>query len=254
MTDTLRMVRDTSVEIETLLTRLGAVGAGMGEKAQSLGAALPDDVQRDLKQVSFLRNRVMHDGIDLDPEDERRFRTCAARAVEGLNALRFGGGPGPARAAAPSGWVVPPAPGAGRTPDGSVEGAFASFIDAVTKKYAVFTGRARRREFWMFTLFLLLLTIVAAVLDGILFSDLGDGRGSGPLGAVVSLGLLLPQLGITTRRLHDTGRSGWWQLIAFVPLAGLIVLLVFLATEGTPSSNRWGENPKQALGRANGAY
>jgi uncharacterized membrane protein YhaH (DUF805 family) len=107
---------------------------------------------------------------------------------------------------------------------------------AVVKKYAVFTGRARRMEYWMYTLIYVLIAIVLGLLDAML----GDAQ---ILGGLLAIALFLPSLGVTVRRLHDTGRSGWWVLIAFVPIAGVIVLLVFMCLAGTSGSNPYGEDP-----------
>ncbi|MFG3345987.1 DUF805 domain-containing protein [Streptomyces sp. NPDC048018] len=109
------------------------------------------------------------------------------------------------------------------------------------KKYAVFSGRARRKEFWMFQLFNLLASIIASVIDGALGIQL--------LSLIYLLAVLVPSLAIAVRRLHDTGRSGWWLLIGLIPLVGAIVLLVFYCTEGDQAPNEHGTNPKLA-----GAY
>ncbi|MEV7281691.1 DUF805 domain-containing protein [Streptomyces sp. NPDC093111] len=109
----------------------------------------------------------------------------------------------------------------------------------VLKKYAVFSGRARRQEFWMFFLFNVIAAIIVMVVDMAL--------GTYPLlYAIYALGVFLPALGVTVRRLHDTGRSGWWILIDLVPLVGAIILIVFLATEGDSQQNAHGPNPKLA--------
>ncbi|WP_328946547.1 DUF805 domain-containing protein [Streptomyces sp. NBC_00250] len=108
----------------------------------------------------------------------------------------------------------------------------------VLKKYVVFTGRARRKEFWMFELINLIISIVLAVVDMSLDMQL--------LGTIYALAVFLPSLAVTVRRLHDTGRSGWWILIALVPLIGFIVLIVFAATEGEQHENAHGPNPKLA--------
>ncbi|GHI07771.1 hypothetical protein AQI88_34235 [Streptomyces cellostaticus] len=111
------------------------------------------------------------------------------------------------------------------------------YVD-VLKKYAVFSGRARRQEYWMFFLFNVIISIVLAIIDG--------AMGSSILGIIYSLATLLPGLGVAVRRLHDTDRSGWWILIALIPLVGAIILIVFLATEGKAEPNQHGPNPKYA--------
>ncbi len=108
---------------------------------------------------------------------------------------------------------------------------------AVVKKYAVFNGRARRKEYWMFVLFYILIAIGLAIVESLVGSP-------GILGLILSLGLLVPSLAVSIRRLHDTERSGWWILIGFVPLVGFIVLLVFMCLEGTSGPNRFGADPK----------
>ncbi len=106
----------------------------------------------------------------------------------------------------------------------------------VLKKYAVFDGRARRMEYWMFFLFNVIIAIVLNVIDGLI----GTG---GVLGVLYSLAVLVPGIAVTVRRLHDTDRSGLWILIAFVPFIGAIVLLVFMVMEGSPGQNQYGPNP-----------
>jgi len=103
------------------------------------------------------------------------------------------------------------------------------------KQYAVFSGRARRSEYWFFALFSFLISLVLMILDVV--------AGIGFLGLLYSLATLLPGLGVTIRRLHDTGRSGWWLLIGLVPL-GFIVLIVFAVQDSQPNANQYGANPK----------
>jgi uncharacterized membrane protein YhaH (DUF805 family) len=103
------------------------------------------------------------------------------------------------------------------------------------KKYADFTGRARRKEFWMFVLFYFIAAIVLGIIDSIIGFQL--------LGMLFSLGSLIPSLAIGARRLHDTGRSGWWQLLYLIPLIGLIIMIVFLVQDSHPD-NEYGPNPK----------
>lgn len=108
------------------------------------------------------------------------------------------------------------------------------FIGAF-KKFADFTGRARRTEFWMYILFYFIFYVVLAVVDGIL--------GSFALTGIFSLVMLIPSLSISARRLHDTGRSGWWQLLNLIPLIGAIVLIIFYVQDSV-EDNEYGGNPK----------
>jgi uncharacterized membrane protein YhaH (DUF805 family) len=128
-----------------------------------------------------------------------------------------------------------------------------SFQDAVRtclqQKYVDFSGRARRSEYWYFFLFTIIVGIVAGIIDGILGTR-GTAGGTGLVGAIASLALLLPGLGVGVRRLHDTGRSGWWLLIGLIPLVGAIVLLVFFVQDSQPD-NQYGPSPK---GLGDGQY
>jgi uncharacterized membrane protein YhaH (DUF805 family) len=105
------------------------------------------------------------------------------------------------------------------------------------QNYVNFSGRARRSEYWWFALFYAIVLVVAMVLDGIL--------GTYPLlYAVAALGLFLPILGLGVRRLQDTNRPGVWILIGLIPVAGTIILIIFLVAEGTPGDNRYGPAPQ----------
>ena len=115
----------------------------------------------------------------------------------------------------------------------------------VLKQYAVFSGRARRKEYWFFTLFNVLFSVVLSVVD-VATGTANPASGVGLLGGLYALGVFLPSLGVSIRRLHDTDRSGWWLLIVLIPLIGAIVLLVFMLLDGTPARNRFGENPRKA--------
>ena len=110
------------------------------------------------------------------------------------------------------------------------------FIGAL-KKYADFSGRARRKEYWMYVLFYLIFYIALTVVDASLGTFL--------LAVIFSLALFVPSISIAARRLHDTGRTGWWQLIALIPLIGAIVLIVFLVQD-SHDDNEYGPNPKSA--------
>jgi uncharacterized membrane protein YhaH (DUF805 family) len=113
----------------------------------------------------------------------------------------------------------------------------------VLRQYADFEGRARRTEYWMFVLFSVIAQIIFMVLDNLLGLAFVSGS-SGWLTVLYVLAVFLPSLGVSVRRLHDTGRSGWWVLIALVPLVGAIVLIVFTATEGNRGPNAYGPDPK----------
>ncbi len=115
----------------------------------------------------------------------------------------------------------------------------------VLKKYAVFSGRARRKEYWYFFLFNVLITIVLLVIDG-MTGTLDAAAGIGLLGSIYALAVGIPALAVSVRRLHDTDRSGWWLLIILVPLIGVIVILVFTVQDSKPGENQYGSNPKSA--------
>lgn len=108
------------------------------------------------------------------------------------------------------------------------------------RKYATFSGRAGRAEFWFFALFVTLITIALAVADVALGLAAG---GTGVFSGIFTLLVVLPSIAVTVRRYHDTGRSGWWFLVNFIPLAGGIISLVFCATRGEPHPNRFGAPP-----------
>src|ERR671913_135219 len=121
------------------------------------------------------------------------------------------------------------------------------YLEAL-KKYAVFSGRSRRREYWYFVLFNIIVGIVLGWIDALLGTR-GSYAGAGLLSGIYSLAVLIPTLAVSVRRLHDIDRSGWWILIGLVPLIGVIVLLVFALLDGTPGDNRYGPNPKGATAR-----
>ncbi len=116
---------------------------------------------------------------------------------------------------------------------------------AVLKKYAVFGGRARRKEYWYFQLFSILIYIVITIIDGVTGTFSPEG-GFGLLGSLYCLAVLIPGFAVVVRRLHDTGKSGWWLWIVLVPLVGAIVMLVFMVQDSQPGENQYGLNPKVA--------
>jgi uncharacterized membrane protein YhaH (DUF805 family) len=115
------------------------------------------------------------------------------------------------------------------------------YIEAL-KKYADFNGRASRAEYWMFTLISLIIYLFLYLID----KKIMPGSNVQVISSVYYLAVLLPSLAVNVRRLHDIGRSGWWSLIAVIPIIGPIVYLIWLIREGQPAANKWGPNPKMA--------
>ena len=113
----------------------------------------------------------------------------------------------------------------------------------VIRKYAVFEGRARRKEYWNFVLLNAVIAIVLSTIDGAI--GWGADVGVGLLGGLYSLFVLVPSLAVLYRRLHDTGRSGWFILFSFIPVVGWIILLVFVCLDSQPGENQYGPNPKE---------
>ena len=113
---------------------------------------------------------------------------------------------------------------------------------AVLRKYTVFGGRAGRREYWIFALINFILIVLLTIVDSSIDTFNADA-GIGLLGGVYTLAVLLPGLAVTARRLHDTGRGGWWLLLLLIPLIGPLVLLIFMVQSSQPDGNRYGPNP-----------
>lgn len=114
---------------------------------------------------------------------------------------------------------------------------FTTAVKTCFNKYVTFEGRAPRSEFWYFFLFMLLGNVVLGILDVVLFPSMEWG----PLSSIFGLVTLLPSIAVATRRLHDIDKSGWWQLINFIPLIGWIVFLIWVCSLGTRGPNRFGD-------------
>ena len=114
----------------------------------------------------------------------------------------------------------------------------------VLKKYAVFNGRARRKEYWFFYLFYIIIFIVLAFLDG-MTGSFSETVGVGMLSGIFILAMIIPGIAVSIRRLHDTDRSGWWILISLIPLIGGIWFLVLMVLDGTSGQNQYGPDPKE---------
>ncbi len=114
-----------------------------------------------------------------------------------------------------------------------------NYYTGAWKKYVTFSGRARRKEYWMFVLINLIAAIIASIIDNIL--------GTSFISPLYGLAVLLPSLAILSRRLHDTDRSAWWILIALIPIIGQIVLIIFAIFDSQPGQNKYGPNPKEGI-------
>ena len=119
-------------------------------------------------------------------------------------------------------------------------------LGSVTQRYAQFSGRARRKEYWLFVLAYIVTSVVALGID-ISLSSFDETEGVGVFSTIVTLGLLIPYLAVSVRRLHDTNRSVWWFLISFIPLIGEIWLIILCCFRGDEGENQFGPNPLTAL-------
>ena len=117
------------------------------------------------------------------------------------------------------------------------------FVD-VFKKTFDFSGRSRRKEFWLFVLFTTLISIALSFVDAIAGLELTEDLGV--LGGLFSLLIIIPSISVTVRRLHDIGRSGWWFLLAFVPIIGWITLFIFNLLDSQSGTNAYGPSPKES--------
>ena len=106
------------------------------------------------------------------------------------------------------------------------------------QRFSDFSGRSRRSEYWYFVLFNMLVAIGLFLVDSMIW-------GYPILYFLYAVAVIVPSIAVAVRRMHDIGKSGWWLLITFVPFVGGIILLVFLATDGIPGPNQWGNNPKE---------
>ena len=114
---------------------------------------------------------------------------------------------------------------------------------SVLKKYAVFTGRARRKEYWFFILFNIIASFILGFIDG-MTGTFSAEAGLGLLGGIYTLAVVIPSIAVSIRRLHDIGKSGWWFLLILIPIIGPIALIVFFVFDSQPQENEYGPNPK----------
>ncbi len=117
-----------------------------------------------------------------------------------------------------------------------------SWYIRVLQKYAVFSGRARRKEYWMFVLFNILINIGISIIEVLLgMVDFAL------ISFLYGLFILIPSLAVTVRRLHDINQSGWWILFGLIPIIGGICLLVMMLQDSYDDTNKWGPNPKDSI-------
>ncbi|HAT6805050.1 TPA: DUF805 domain-containing protein [Citrobacter freundii] len=114
---------------------------------------------------------------------------------------------------------------------------FNQYFMGALRQYSNFKGRSSRAEYWWFLLFITVIGLFIIILDFILFDY------SEIPGIIFSLAMTLPCLAALVRRLHDTGRSGWWYFISLIPVVGGIILIVFLCQKSEPAENKWGSVP-----------
>jgi uncharacterized membrane protein YhaH (DUF805 family) len=120
---------------------------------------------------------------------------------------------------------------------------FGEAIASGFSNYVNFSSRAARSEYWYWVLFNVLAQVVTEIIDNVIGIWLTTG--------IFSLAVLLPGIAVAARRLHDVDRTGWWLLLAFIPVVGLIVLLIWFCTKGTDGSNRFGPDPLRGVDQVN---
>ncbi len=125
---------------------------------------------------------------------------------------------------------------------------FTAAIRSFWSRFADFKGRSRRSEYWYVQLFLVVTNLAVAgidlaLMDGDVDRFIANG-GGGIVGLIWIFATIVPALAVLIRRLHDTGKTGWWALVGFIPFVGAIVLLVFTVTDSSPGANKYGTSPK----------
>lgn len=125
------------------------------------------------------------------------------------------------------------------------------YLNVVRDNYATFTGRARRKEYWMFVLFNMIFAVVAMIIDNILGTTFGFTEGYRQVGPAYGwiymlylLAMIIPSFAVFVRRLHDVGKSGWWFFIILIPFVGAVWLFVLVCIDGNPGEKIYGPSPK----------
>lgn len=112
------------------------------------------------------------------------------------------------------------------------------------KRYADFSGRSRRKEYWLFVLGVLIAAIILSIVEGILGLSGMVAGAYGPLTLIFLLGIIVPSIAVQVRRFHDQDKSGWFVLLSLIPFVGSLIVLVFMCLDGTKGPNRFGPDPK----------
>jgi uncharacterized membrane protein YhaH (DUF805 family) len=121
------------------------------------------------------------------------------------------------------------------------------YLEALTK-YADFSGRARRQEYWMFSLINIIISFAVGFAAGLVGGMLGLGQNAvTAIALIYSAAVFIPSMAVWVRRLHDTGRSGWWSLVILVPIIGAVMLLIWAVQDSEPGTNAYGKNPKTSF-------
>jgi uncharacterized membrane protein YhaH (DUF805 family) len=125
----------------------------------------------------------------------------------------------------------------------SVKGGSMNWYLKAFKNYAVFGGRAQRKEYWYFVLFNIIFSILLTAVDS-MAGTLDSSTDAGLFGGIYALVVFVPSIAVAVRRLHDVDKSAWWMLIGIVPVIGVIILFIFMVKDGDYNENRYGKNPK----------
>jgi uncharacterized membrane protein YhaH (DUF805 family) len=122
---------------------------------------------------------------------------------------------------------------------------FGQAVSSGFSNYANFSGRSSRSAYWWWVLFSIIMSAAASIIDSMVGLSIAD-QNFGWLSLLVGLALLIPSIAVLFRRLHDTGRSGWWWLLSLICFIGAIILFIFCLLDSTPGDNQYGPNPKGA--------
>lgn len=117
-----------------------------------------------------------------------------------------------------------------------------NYYKVALSKYAVFSGRSRRSEYWYFVLCNVIISFALSLVDGML--GFGGEESAGIFGGLYALAMIIPSIAVGVRRLHDIGKSGWWMFILLVPILGVLVLFFLMIRDSQPGDNQYGPNPK----------